>query len=286
MAHPGRDVEREGLGGFGFRALRLSVGLGFRGCLRGVVGIIPPMRPRRNRYARKPVTYVSEAALCEVLAALARAEGLVVYPETSGWDLLLVRPEDGEQVGVQAKLRPNVDVLEQALVGARAKGPEVHAVLVPSCSAAFRRVALELNLCVLEGYLLDPEHGMDRGARGWWRLREVLEKAPRHHHLPGRCWVPPFVPNLPAGVPGPRSVTPWKVHAAQMCARVRAGEALSNREVRSLGMDPTSFDLVPGEKPARYRPRADTSLPDVGFPEVCLGLGLPDPRCAAAPGGG
>jgi hypothetical protein len=39
----------------------------------------------------------------------------MVYPETEGWDILLVRVSDGFQIGIQAKLALNIGVINQCL---------------------------------------------------------------------------------------------------------------------------------------------------------------------------
>jgi len=186
-------------------------------------------------------------------------------------------------MGVQAKLQPNVDVLAQTLVGDREKGPDIHAVLVPTCSRAFGDVARALNLLVLEAADFDATRLAP------WKhpamLPELVELAPRRIHLPGRCWVPPFVPTGPAGVPAPCQVTPWKVNAARLCALLRErGEAgVTTREIKALELAPSTWqrnwlDKVPGTSPPRWRPCAGVKLPDVDFPEVVTGLGLPAPR--------
>lgn len=241
------------------------------------------MRVRRNRHSKVQVSYPSEAAMCEVLAAEARAAGWLVYPETGNWDMLLVRPGDGTQVGVQAKLRANVEVLDQALVPARQKGPNVHAVLVPSCSGAFRNVALELKLLVLEAFHFDAgKLSPGLKARYGLSLDELVKKAPRHTHLKGPCWVPPFVPEGPCGVPGPRQVTKWKVGAAQLCARLRAAGHVTSGDFRELGLALSTWtrrggwlERVPGSAPALYRVREGARLPDEDFQDVVAGLGLP-----------
>lgn len=239
------------------------------------------MRRRLSRFARRKVKpYDSEEQMCELLRLIATDEGFTVYPETGDWDMILVRPADGFQVGVQAKQQPNVDVLAQTLVGDRAKGPDVHAVLVPSCSRAFSDVAGALKVLVIEASVLDPERQW-RWARPV-KLSDMLEKAPRRVHLPGRCWLPPFVPKLPAGVPGPRQVTPWKIFAAELCAKIRKGEEVSNGSARALRLDVMRLELVPGSKPRLYRVPSGTRLPDVDFPEVAEGLGLPVPTTSWA----
>lgn len=226
--------------------------------------------------------------MCEVLRAAALSEGWQPYPETGGWDLLLVRPSDGLQVGVQAKLRPNVDVLAQTLVGERQKGPEVHAVLVPSCSTAFHEVARALGVLVLEASDFDSER-----LAAWKRpahLPELVEGAPRHVHRLGRCWLPPFVPKLPAGVPGPCRVTPWQVGASKLCAllRERGAAGVLVAEVRQLQLAVSTWqrnwlERVPGSKPARWVPRAGVPLPDTEFPWVAAGLQLPAPAAQSIP---
>lgn len=247
-------------------------------------------RPRRSRWsAAKVAPFASEAALCEVLREAAARLGWAFYPEMGGWDALLVL-DDETQVGIQAKLRANVDVLAQSIVPARRVGPDIHAVLVPTCSRAFRDVAAELGVAVIVGDVLRRARSMDAedGFAEWTSvgyLRTVVEKAPRSTHLPGRCWLPPFVPEGLAGVPAPRSVSPWRVAAAKLCAEIREGLEPTNALLRERGMSPSTWyqwlDPIPGTRPRRYALRAGASLPDVAFPEVARGLGLPEPERAA-----
>lgn len=248
------------------------------------------MRSRRNRWkAYRAAPFASEAALCEVLRSAARALGWVFYPETGGWDAIVVLPDE-TQVGVQAKLRANVDVLAQTIVPLRRVGPDVHAVLVPTCSIAFRDVARELGFVVLIGDILrgemDPSWRGPRDAMEPGHLERVVERAPRTTHLPGRCWLPPYVPDGPAGVAAPRSVSAWRVAAARLCAEIRAGLEPTNAELKERGLAPSTWyrwlDPVPGTRPRRYAPRRGVALPDVAFPDVSRALGLPEPERAGA----
>lgn len=219
--------------------------------------------------------------MCEVLRAAALAEGWQPYPEQGGWDLLLVLPS-GQQVGVQAKLRPNVDVLAQALLSERQQGPEVHAVLVPSCSAAFREVALALGVLVLQAV------DFDAARRSPWarvpKLPELVAGARLHRHR-ARHWLPPFVPNLPAGVPAPRRVTAWQLGAARLCAllRERGPQGVLVSEIRERGLAPSTWqrrwlERVPGSRPSRWVQSPGVALPDCDFPWVAAGLSLPQPQ--------
>lgn len=241
------------------------------------------MRSRRSRWSAPRVEpFGTEAALCALLRAVASDVGWTFYPETGGWDAVLVLPDD-TQVGIQAKLRANVDVIAQAIVPAPRVGPDVHAVLVPTCSRAFRDVAGELGIAVLVGSSLRASPYSD--PRRY--LSGVVEKAPRSTHLPGRCWLPPFVPDLPAGVPAPRVVSAWRVAAAQLCADLRTGLEPTRAELERRGLSPSSWcgrwlEPIDGTRPRRYRPFAGVALPDVAFPEVARGLGLPEPTRPAA----
>lgn len=248
------------------------------------------MRSRRSRWRTPRVApFASEAALCDVLREVVKTVGWTFYPETGGWDALLVLPDE-TQVGVQAKLRANVDVLAQAIVPPRRVGPDVHAVLVPSCSSAFRDVAHELGFAVLIGDRLrrapDPEIRGVGAYVGPRYLEHSVSKAPRVTHLAGRCWLPPFVPDLPAGVPSPRSVSPFRVAAARLCAELREGFEPTNAELKERGLAPSTWigrwlAPVEGTRPRRYRPIVGVTLPDVAFPEVSRQLGLPEPTRAA-----
>lgn len=60
-----------------------------------------------------------ETDLVADFAAFAQRSGWVAYPETGEWDLLIVRPEDGFQIGIEAKLSLNAIVLAQVLERSR-----------------------------------------------------------------------------------------------------------------------------------------------------------------------
>ena len=86
---------------------------------------------------KRAVTYKTEADLCADFIAAVRHDGKwECYPETAGWDILCVRASDGAQVGVEAKLRFNARVLNQALEeygwAPDRSGPDYRAVLCNS----------------------------------------------------------------------------------------------------------------------------------------------------------
>lgn len=239
------------------------------------------MRRRQNPYKRRRVDpFKSEAALCAAFMETARAQGLEVYPETSGWDMLVVDPGTGEQAGIEAKKRANVDVLYQALGSEHQAGPEVHAVLVPSASQAFARVAYELRIVSIQGWIFDEE--TRRSQRSYTRapvVRDILfDRTPRWVH-PGPAWVPEVQVDLVAGAPSPRSLTPWKMAAVRMALRLRETGTVTRREILDAGMGWALWRdrwLEPtGEVRNRstlYRARPDAALPDVLYPAVAQAL--------------
>ncbi len=150
--------------------------------------------------------------------AWARRGGAAVHPECSGWDIVIVAPS-GEQIGVQAKLRPTLDVIGQAIGGMAAnQGPDIVAIAVPVHNVTLDRVARALDMTMLLGVALAPRGHVD--FKQWMRLarRRVTTK---------RCWVPEVEIDIPCGVPSPRTVSPWKMGAAKVCARLRDGSTFT-----------------------------------------------------------
>jgi len=176
-------------------------------------------RRRRPRFEK---WQGSEADLCADLIAHARADGYVVHPETSGWDVLLV-DTDGTQAGVQAKLRAGLEVLCQALQPPEKQpGPARHAVLIPVPNYQLSAVARAAGIAVL----------LPGGGPRW-----ALSRARVWQH-PEPAWVPERPVEVPAGVPGPRLVTRWKVAAVKLCAVLRARGFLTRADFREHGVDP------------------------------------------------
>lgn len=157
----------------------------------------------------------SETQLCTAFAEAASAAGWVVYPETSGCDLLLVAREDvrtrgchpGDQIAVQAKLRANIDVLAQALPDLRASsGPSFTAVLVPKCTREFRTVAHRLGVLVIAA---------TRFRKGPIVFDWVNDLTRLEYSVP--LWTPDVEVWTDPGVKAPKSITPWKMSALRLC---------------------------------------------------------------------
>ena len=93
-------------------------------------------RPAPDRLAAvttKPPAFPKETDLCAAFIAAVPKDWLC-YAETGGWDILLVRRNDGCQIGVEAKLRLNAEVLCQAAEAwyQPDQGPDYRAVLIPA----------------------------------------------------------------------------------------------------------------------------------------------------------
>lgn len=237
---------------------------------------------------------MTEAELCAAFRAAAEGDGWVVYPEVAGWDLVLVWPGEspvppgaadiprGTQVGVEAKLRGNAEVLAQVIGRTRWKGtprPDFAAVLVPHASDAFETVAGALGVGV---YTL--RHAAPYRVRRWGdyererktiaapHARESAEPVVRRGTAK-RLWLPPVVPTIEAGHPAPSPLTPWRVKAIRLCAILRARGYLTGGDFKDAAVNPQVWrdrwvrnaGKDPEGRGARYVAIAGARLPDVGF---------------------
>lgn len=177
--------------------------------------------------AKTAKSFATEADLCRRFIA-AVGDEWIIYPETAHWDLLLVRKADGFQVGIQAKLRFNTDVINQTLdeygsYHADRMAPDCRAVLVPAYEGnGFDRICRYIGLTVIS---VNPER--PKGEPGWrWQSRvfepalpkldggandEWHEWAPTHRHR-----LPEYVPDVTAGSPSPVQLTSWKIAAIKI----------------------------------------------------------------------
>ncbi len=242
------------------------------------------MTRSRTGRSRPPdeLVYKSEAHLCEHLAIVAREQNFEVHPETSGWDLLLVAGENccgfekGDQVGVQAKLRANFQVLIQAWTPEgpadlqQRPGPHYYAVLVPRANDGFIDIARRFQITVLEGQYIDRQ---PLSFKRWYRFE--------HKAL---CWVPTVeILAVAGGVASPRSITPWKLGAINLCLTcVERGyitkadfveNNISMSKWHQLGwIFRSEVVRVDGKKEYRYQLRLENQPPLVRYPEIAAAL--------------
>lgn len=163
--------------------------------------------------------FAKESDLCAAFLVVL-PEVWTAYPETGGFDLLLVREADGFQIGVQAKLRLNAKVIRQAVEQGgpshvTAPSPDCRAVLVPQTAAGADMAEicrlLGLTVIVLPGERQQPfsptlpRPKQDAESRTWF------EQAPCQ-----RITLPDHVPDVVAGRPAPVRLTAWKIRAIRI----------------------------------------------------------------------
>ncbi len=65
-----------------------------------------------------------------------------------------------------------------------------------------------------------------------------------------RCQVPILVTNLPADVPSPVKLTPWKESALKVLALLRRQGFITAKQIASHGIGVSAWTQAPGSKPA------------------------------------
>lgn len=219
--------------------------------------------------ALKP--WASECAMLSSFMSQARARGFSTRPESCGHDVVLRLENElgqadglgsGDTVAVQAKRQPTMRVLAQAIP----PDPDRHsanwyAVLVPRMSEDFRVVARAVGVVVIAAG--------ERDFTVFWD--ENLRRDPL---IP--LDLPPVV-DVPAGVPGPRSITRWKCNAVRVCINALESphREIESGELRRLGLDQRLFLRQGWIEPVRgrggkvvYRLTETKSRPDLRYPEV------------------
>jgi len=210
----------------------------------------------------KAPKFALESDLCAAfLAWLAAAHPDVrAYSEWAGWDILLVYPE-GWQLGIQAKLRLNADVMLQASVDRwhdGEHGPDFRALLVPETNG-YAQVARRLGLVVFapryrDVYRGDPVRDFLPGLRErWtgtaaWPADEWCDWNPVHRHE-----LPPVATDAVAGSPCPVSLTPWKLGALAVLAELEVSGTITAKRIRQIGIDPGRWTQARWLEPAEKR---------------------------------
>lgn len=198
--------------------------------------------------------YDDEADLCAHFAESV-PKTWTVYAETGGWDLLLVRNEDGFQIGVQAKMHFNPHVLSQALDDHRGmcetEGPDCRAVLVPAgrpqlhmgrlaahCGVTVITCARKLDRHRWRREPFDPE--LPSGRSSWSEERDWHEFGPAT-----RIKLPEYVPDVAAGASAPLQLTEWKIKALKIAATLELRGFVTRQDFSKLHLDHRRW-MVPG----------------------------------------
>lgn len=200
------------------------------------------------RPPKLPPLFASEAQLCAAFIAWAEHHGWKAYAETTGWDIVLVNGQ-GVQIGVQAKMTLNVEVLDQAMPDVYYSndlkgGPDYRAILVP-CGDKGTHLLEALGLGLFEPVDERRNNGGEQPAGLLSFHQQLPDFKPRreiegrddiaiHYSLSGRtgqhlrAWhdwnpvkrieLPEFVPDVVAGASGPVQLTKWKIGALKIAA--------------------------------------------------------------------
>lgn len=197
--------------------------------------------------------FASEAELCATFIKQL-PKGWTAYPETAGFDLLLVRAEDGAQIGIEAKLTLNSKVILQAVERTSyhyqdCEGPDFRAVLVPYGRAGgeLSQICRLLHITVIEMktkevYLAQRWHPMRKFTPDlpqigdhYWR-QEWSDCAPWK-----RCNLPEYVPDVTAGASAPSKLSDWKISAIKICILVDRTGFVTRADFRQLKIDHRRF---------------------------------------------
>ena len=242
------------------------------------------MRRPTRRSDRPGEKYASEAALCAFFSERARAGGWRVYPETADYDMLCVAGPDvkggfheGDQIGVEAKLRGNLTVLAQLVEHQRTRGrhPHFFLALVPWCTREFMVIARHLLFSVLTGARLE-----DDAAKAIPFDRRDFVK----HLSPKPCWEPECEPlGMCGGKSGPERLTEWKIKAVKLCVHGVHQGYLTKHDFLAHGVSMARWlktgwivpfdDVADGKKRTRlYALVAEKRPPHLRYPEVTVAL--------------
>ena len=207
----------------------------------------------------------SEADLCAVfITNFSKMPGWTCYPEAGGFDILAVHA-DGRQIGVQAKLSLNAKVAEQVLPCERddfseMPGPDYRLVIVHKLTTASEGIARMLAMLGIR--VLTPRQSRSSQGDVWTfgEFNHLLEASGQttsygHQYLfdwnpATRCTVPSVLQNLPAGVPSPIRITPWKEAAVKVLALLRKQGFITAKQISNFGIGVTTWTQPQGSKRA------------------------------------
>jgi hypothetical protein len=252
------------------------------------------------------VESMSESLLCAEFRKFLENYGYTVYPEVSDWDLVaipdltkqqlpnLVRtltpPElAGQpiQIGIQAKLTGNIEVLEQALRFPTC-GPNVRAILVPRATESFIAVANHIGIPVFSresciGRTWSPEKKTYVKVWGQSPFGFNLWGFAKKFDITKPLQLPLISVDLPAGTACPKQLTPWREKALLLCNHGRKQGYLTSQDFKTFGvnmqrwekagwMKSTGKAEVGGAKRAVMKFVLTSTAPDVGWEEIAARL--------------
>lgn len=173
--------------------------------------------------------YANEGDLCDAFATAIRnwrppahedQWQWTVYPEVAGWDLVLVHP-DGTQIGVEAKMRCNLEVVAETLARTRYRNrPDYVAVLVPKASQPLKEVCHHLKILTFDAVKISRFEKETAAPKMWSRLGIILTD-PFLTKDPERLSLPPIPLQSGGGRPNPHTLSAWRVGALRILIRIK-----------------------------------------------------------------
>lgn len=193
-------------------------------------------------------TYTKEADLCaDFIKSI--PNGWTAYPETCGWDILLSHDATGVQIGVEAKLSLNREVVEQAIRSARHwdfGGPDFRAVLIPYGREAWKEICDALGVTVIR-FRREPNYRGDIRVHSYPSLPDPENWKPSawgddwYPWFPSRReTLPEYVPDVPAGVPAPTTLSKWKIQALKLLV-ILEERPVTRKDMKALGLSATRW---------------------------------------------
>lgn len=189
---------------------------------------------------KKP--FATEAEMCaRFIGALDK--GWTAYAETAGWDILLARDADGFQIGIEAKLKMNTHVINQAIEHSvywvDHAGPDCRAIMVPENEGGFDQIASYIGITVIR-VRAPYERGVSGPAFTPYlpRLKDEWLRSEWHEWCPTkRHQLPDYIPDVVAGASAPIQLTKWKVAAIKIAITLEQRGFVTRDDFKKHGID-------------------------------------------------
>lgn len=237
--------------------------------------------------------YSDENEMLVAFSDALKAKGWLVFPETGGFDLLLVATDEveavgvkpGDQVGVEGKRAGNLKLLTQARPQPRArKGPHYHLAIVPRATPEFAELAMALRIMVVEACTYRWSGGEKVWTKSDFAYDATLFAPLYRQYYDEPCWHPEVEIWVPPGVNSPKKLSPWKIKAVKLCLRAKEHGYLTSQDFRSAGISMTVWRnrwiKDAGSKSGRYKKyvlwEKDYPYdppPHMKYPEIAEALG-------------
>lgn len=187
--------------------------------------------------------FATEVELCATFIETVDKRVWTPYAETQGWDILLVRKIDGFQIGVQAKLTLNLDVINQAIeefAHYPKHGPDSRAVLVPEGGTGrLKNICDYLGLVIITAYAKGYSYKHATFSPALPQTPQAFDHDRWHEWAPMRRHkLPEFVPDVAAGSSAPVQLTDWKIRAMRVAIVLQKNGRVHRTDFDHLKVDP------------------------------------------------